>query len=116
MHCKSPRCIRIANGSGLSLRLWLGKMWERFLWVDSLSIEQDDPVHQKRQIDIMDTIYASATLTIVAAAGNHADSGLPGVSIWTRDTLRQTITMQDMEVSNALPRLRDMIEVSVSNS
>jgi hypothetical protein len=92
------------------------ELGERFLWVDSLCIEQDDPVRQKSQIDIMDAIYASATLTIVAAAGNHADSGLPGVSTWTRDTLRQTITMQDMEVSNALPRLRDMIEVSMWNS
>jgi hypothetical protein len=29
---------------------------ERYLWVDSLCIVQDDPVFQKQQIDIMDEI------------------------------------------------------------
>lgn len=92
------------------------ELGECYLWVDSLCIVQDDPVNQMRQIDIMDMIYASATVTLVAAAGDHADTGLPGVSVWAREATRQTITIQDMEVSNALPRLKDMIEVSVWNT
>ncbi|KIM99513.1 hypothetical protein OIDMADRAFT_126462, partial [Oidiodendron maius Zn] len=92
------------------------ELGQRYLWVDSLCIVQDDAVYQKQQIGIMDTIYASATLTLVAAGGNNADTGFPGVSTWSRDSLRQISTIQDMELSNALPRLKNIIEVSVWNS
>lgn len=89
---------------------------ETYLWVDSLCIVQDDPVYQKCQIDIMDFIYSEAVITIVAAAGDDADSGLPGVSTWARDTKRQTIFLQDIEVNNVLPRLKDTVDRSVWNT
>ncbi|KUJ06678.1 HET-domain-containing protein, partial [Mollisia scopiformis] len=89
---------------------------EQYLWIDSLCILQDDPVSQKQQIDIMDLIYASATLTIVAAAGDHANSGLPGIRRWSRTAKRQTITIQDIEISNILPRMADTAEKSVWNT
>lgn len=89
---------------------------ETYLWVDSLCIIQDDPVIQKHQIDIMDTIYSQAVLTIVAAAGDHADSGLPGVSTWMRDVEKQIITIQGIEVSNVLPGLKDAVNLSVWNT
>jgi hypothetical protein len=89
---------------------------ENYLWVDSLCIVQDDSINQKRQMDIMDFIYSQAAVTIVAAAGDHADSGLPGVSTWLRDSKRQTITIQDMEVSNVLPRLKDTVNRSAWNT
>lgn len=92
------------------------ELGQRYLWVDSLCIMQDDAVYQKQQIGIMDTIYASATLTLIAAGGNNADTGFPGVSTWSRDSWRQISTVQDMELSNALPRLKNIIEVSVWNS
>jgi hypothetical protein len=92
------------------------ELGERYLWVDSLCIVQDDAAYQKRQIDIMDTIYASATCTLVAAAGSNANTGFPGVSTWTRATPQQTSTIQDMEVSNTLPQLKHMIEVSAWNT
>ncbi|KAG4432129.1 hypothetical protein IFR05_012384 [Cadophora sp. M221] len=92
------------------------ELGERYLWVDSLCIVQDDPVFQKQQIDIMDTIYAAATFTIVAAAGNHANAGLPGISTWSRSIQRQTITLQDIEVSNTIPVMKDTVEISVWNS
>ncbi|CZR69058.1 uncharacterized protein PAC_18959 [Phialocephala subalpina] len=104
-----PQTVRDA----MQLCLDLG---ERYLWVDSLCITQDDPITQKQQIDIMDSIYASATLTIVAAAGDHADSGLPGISKWSREIKRQTITIQDIEISNTMPRLGDTAERSVWNT
>ncbi|KAK0123845.1 hypothetical protein ONS95_008839 [Cadophora gregata] len=92
------------------------ELGERYLWVDSLCIVQNDPTFQKQQIDIMDTIYASATFTVVAAAGNHANAGLPGISTWQRSAERQTTTIQDIEVSNTIPVLKDTVETSVWNS
>ena len=52
----------------------------RFLWVDALCIRQDDEAHKESQIAQMASVYASALLTIVAAAGDHADAGLSRVS------------------------------------
>lgn len=89
---------------------------ERYLWVDALCIVQNDPESQKQQIDIMDSIYASAKFTIVAAAGNHANSGLPGISTWLRRMQKQAINILDVEISNTIPRLQDTAEVSVWNS
>ncbi|KAI9661044.1 MAG: hypothetical protein M1821_009371 [Bathelium mastoideum] len=53
---------------------------KRFLWVDSLCIQQDDDNEKKRQIAQMDRIYGHAVVTIVAADGHSADSGLLGIT------------------------------------
>jgi len=89
---------------------------QRYLWVDSLCIVQNDTEFQKQQIDIMDEIYASASFTIIAAAGDNADSGLPGVNKWSREVQRQIITIQDVEVSNTVPRLKPTAERSPWNT
>ncbi|KAJ3548933.1 hypothetical protein NM208_g754 [Fusarium decemcellulare] len=52
---------------------------ERYLWIDSLCIVQDDEVSVRLQIDQMAAIYEKAVLTIVAAKGADATAGLPGV-------------------------------------
>ncbi|KAE9371822.1 HET-domain-containing protein, partial [Stipitochalara longipes BDJ] len=109
VHASLPQTIRDA------MQLCVG-LNERYLWVDSLCIIQDDPIVQKQQIDIMDKIYASAVLTIVASAGDHANAGLPGVSTWLRTIQHQTITIKDIEVSNILPRLRDTADLSIWNT
>ena len=72
-----------------------------------------DPSFQRQQIDIMDWIYKRSVFTIVAGAADHADSGLPGASIWSRDVKQQTITIQDFNASNILPGLKDTVEKSV---
>lgn len=51
-----------------------------FLWVDRLCIVQDDAQSKHGQIKQMGSIYASAVVTIVAAAGKDAGHGLVGVS------------------------------------
>jgi hypothetical protein len=63
----------------------------------------------------MDWIYKRSVFTIVAGAADHADSGLPGASIWSRDVKQQTITIQDFNASNILPGLKDTVEKSVWN-
>lgn len=50
-----------------------------YLWVDRLCINQSDPVEKGYLISRMTTIYEAADFTIVAAAGNGASHGLPGV-------------------------------------
>ncbi len=57
-----------------------------FLWVDSLCILQNDDHDMYNGIDSMDLIYQGAHLTIVAASGHDANSGLPGVQDNSRGT------------------------------
>jgi hypothetical protein len=59
----------------LSLVRCLG---EKFIWVDSLCIIQDDASDKLSFIPNMDSIYGYALITIVAASGTDAHSGLPG--------------------------------------
>ncbi|KAH7080950.1 heterokaryon incompatibility protein-domain-containing protein [Paraphoma chrysanthemicola] len=62
--------LRVCDESGL-----------RYLWVDRLCILQDDVWAKKSiQLNQMAAIYAKAKLTLVAAAGDGANYGLPGVS------------------------------------
>ena len=57
---------------------------QRYLWVDSLCIRQDDESEKATQVRQMDRIYGKALVTIVAADGTSADSGLKGVT-YSRD-------------------------------
>lgn len=50
----------------------------KYLWVDQLCIDQSG-AHKLQQIQQMNRIYQNAELTIVAAAGNNSDFGIPGV-------------------------------------
>ena len=103
-----PRTIRDA----LTL---CGELSERYLWVDSLCIVQDS---QDKQIEInaMDAIYSGAKFTIVAAAGEHAEAGLPGVSDKVRDVEQHTIVVDNLMISNVLPDARKSVDQSDWNS
>ncbi|KAF2109633.1 heterokaryon incompatibility protein-domain-containing protein [Lophiotrema nucula] len=85
-----PRTIRDA----IRLCQLLG---ERYLWVDSLCILQDDDFQDSSgawtnadklaQIPRMNTIYGASALTVIAACGSDSEAGLPGVHITsTRST------------------------------
>lgn len=67
-----PKTIRDAIG----LVKLLG---ERYLWVDTLCISQDDSQIKSREIDSMAATYANAMLTIVAADGENSGHGLRGL-------------------------------------
>lgn len=55
------------------------KLGERYLWVDSLCLLQDDPTELQECVAVMDLIYEMATFTIIAAGGEDAWAGLEGV-------------------------------------
>jgi len=52
------------------------RLGHRYLWVDALCILQDNPQDKILQLNTMRDIYNNAVLTIVAAEGAHANSGL----------------------------------------
>lgn len=72
-----------------------------YLWVDRYCIDQDS--HSKhQQINQMDLIYTYAELTIIAAAGDDPEYGLPGVRSKARCG-QHTVTVGDFDI---IPTLR----------
>ncbi|KAI1210238.1 heterokaryon incompatibility protein-domain-containing protein [Annulohypoxylon truncatum] len=57
----------------------------RYIWIDRYCIPQDDPQAKHDQIQRMDLIYQQAELTIIAAAGEGPEFGLPGIGDRKRD-------------------------------
>lgn len=65
---------------------------EKYLWVDCLCILQKDGGDNQHEVEAdqqefipqMDSIYGSASVTIVAASGSNADAGLPGIKPGSR--------------------------------
>ncbi|KAK7973250.1 tol protein [Apiospora saccharicola] len=51
----------------------------QYIWIDRYCIPQDDPQAKHDQIKRMDLVYKQAQLTIIAAAGEGPDFGLPGI-------------------------------------
>ncbi|GAB1315588.1 Heterokaryon incompatibility protein-domain-containing protein [Madurella fahalii] len=66
----------------------VARIGERYLWVDSLCIIQDDDEDKADSIMKMDLIYQGSVLNIVAAAGIDSNAGLPGLWPGERDTMQ----------------------------
>lgn len=104
-----PRTIRDA--------IWLvANLGERYLWVDSLCICQDETENKMNQIMDMGNIYGQALFTIVAASGTTANAALPGVRESSRKSTQRTECVQDMILANELPQLHDIIDQSYWNT
>ena len=81
---------------------------ERFLWVDSLCIVQDDE-NKMVQIQAMDRIYGCAVVTIVAAYGTNAHAGLPGVRAESGERWKQhVVSVRGMQFANRQIVLSDL--------
>ncbi|KAH8594898.1 heterokaryon incompatibility protein-domain-containing protein [Bisporella sp. PMI_857] len=70
-------------------RVVLG-LQERYLWIDSLCIKQNDDLDLAEQIPQMDRVYNQALLTIVAMSGISAASSLPGIAPNSRTPIHPT--------------------------
>lgn len=82
----------------------VAKIGERYLWVDSFCLIQDDPVDMADGIQHMDLVYEGATLTIVAAAGFNNYAGLPGLHPGTRSSKQLWQQIEPgLEVATARP-------------
>ena len=67
-----PKTIRDA----IRLAKLLG---EKYLWVDSLCIVQDDEIHKQTHLNAMASIYVAASFTIVVAGAKDANVGIAGL-------------------------------------
>jgi hypothetical protein len=69
----APKVINDSIAVTLKLQL-------QYLWIDRYCINQWDERDKHNQIRQMDLIYANAKVTIIAAAGEGPDYGLPGAT------------------------------------
>ena len=79
----------------------------RYLWIDGLCIIQDDPPEEKkRHLDKMDAVYNCSALTIAAASGRHADSGIPGIS--TRRKAQHCEVIKGLRIATMAPSFSEL--------
>lgn len=71
--------LTIVDAAELCRRLGM-----QYLWVDALCIIQDDDNDKADQLKAMSHIYRCASFTILAASGQDAGAGLPGLRQGTR--------------------------------
>ncbi|KAJ2898505.1 HET-domain-containing protein [Zalerion maritima] len=86
----------------------------RYLWVDTLSIIQNDPEDKAHHIRLMDSVYDNASLTIVAASGRDANAGLPGVHPGSRSGRLIRTTKMVLPLSNSGGDNRKTVNLSLS--
>jgi hypothetical protein len=91
------------------------RLGERYLWVDSVCIMQDTK-DKHGEIGQMDKIYQQAKMTIVAAYGTDADTGLPGVRPKSRLSSQHVVNVQGMKISNVLPGLGNAVDAAPWNT
>jgi hypothetical protein len=93
-----PKTIEDSMQVAMDLDIW-------YLWVDRYCIDQSN---KHDQIQQMDAIYRSAGLTIIAAAGDGPNHGLPGVN-GTPRLGQQTIRIGDCVLVQSLPHPSSVI-------
>jgi hypothetical protein len=75
---------------------------ERYLWVDSICIIQDDGQDKARFIARMDSIYALATVVIISSTCVNANSPLPGVRPGSRSLEPEYFQIRDVTLVQSL--------------
>ncbi|KAJ9613522.1 hypothetical protein H2200_003464 [Cladophialophora chaetospira] len=88
---------------------------ERYLWVDSLCIVQDDDSDKLGQLAIMGDIFHYAYLVVVASVGSDAYAGLPGVGPRKRCTWQHSEVIDGIPFITTQPAVRGALKSSVWN-
>jgi hypothetical protein len=80
---------------------------QKRLWVDSLSIIQDDETDVRQQMAQMGEIYKNSYFTIFALSGHDADYGLPGVRQNSRNLVQIFEQILGLNIVNSLPWMKE---------
>ena len=78
-----PQKTKLPKAISDAMRL-VEMLGERYLWVDCLSIVQDDIMRKHLQLNNMNKIFGNAFLTIISASGTDANTRLHGTEPGTR--------------------------------
>jgi Heterokaryon incompatibility protein (HET) len=100
----------------LDAMLLVSQLGERYLWVDCLCIEQDNPSQKHSQVSQMDVIYSQSLLTLVALSSENARSFLPGTRAGTRSFFKAKEYVFDRYIYAIYPRLLEFSEAAVYES
>jgi hypothetical protein len=74
----------------------------RYLWIDRHCIDQSNKDEKHNTISVMDLIYSNARLTIIAAAGDNPEYGLPGVNGTVR-RVQPRLEVGELSLVSTLP-------------
>lgn len=96
--------------------LLVKKLGERYLWVDTLCLIQNDQEDLSAGVNMMDQIYEASWLTIAAACGHNANAGLPGVQEWSRRKVKITAQVTDSAYFGVYEPLEALLGCSVYTS
>lgn len=80
----------------------------RYLWIDSVCINQRDKVDKHQQIGIMSAIYQGAYATIIAFSGTSTESGLPRVNGTPRDYQQLECIVSGTKIVSVGPTLSQL--------
>ncbi|KAH8655442.1 heterokaryon incompatibility protein-domain-containing protein [Xylariales sp. PMI_506] len=81
----------------------------QYLWVDTLCIIRDDERDKQVQLPVMGNIYNRADLVFVAAAGDDANAGLPGINGTPREVTQRVEFILGHLFLSTLPALMDVL-------
>ncbi|OOO09394.1 Heterokaryon incompatibility [Aspergillus oryzae] len=95
----SPEVLPNITEDALQVTKGLG---ERYLWVDSLCIVQDDDQDKAQFISRMDSIYTLATVVIISSTCTDANTPLAGVKPGSRRQEQEPFKIRDVTLVQSL--------------